>query len=491
MVSCPARDLLGLVVGFALCAAPVGAQTIPIRTVPVASGDQFLFFPSETLAMGGLSVAMDDSLAAGWTNPAKGRLVSRTTFMGAPSFYSVTNDGGSGRTFPVGGVFTGDEFFGGVVLAAQQIESTHSDGVFFYGQPTVIVGAIPRFGVSDTFARNLYASVYFGTLLGDGTWSFGLGVAGATLEAMDGVERLYAAADRIQQAGSTQDARIGFHRNGARDRVSLLFLVNRVAMTHDVSFTDLTWDDSAMVWIAQSRFEHNEEKTQTLGLQVAWDRDIFDSGWSVGASATVNRNDHPQFPNYEIQNIPLDPGSSSAYEMALGVSKSSEAMKVGVEVVLRPIWSETWQVAGQQLQDDTDGEFLIGDRTFERNYAFMNLVTRVGVSRRLGPTALQLGLEARSNAYTVEQIDHVAGTSTQMDETWVEWTPSFGAIVHLSAFDVRYAGRLKTGDIGWYGIEPLDPAGPQDPGSAGTQIPPTLQLAKVVTHQFAVMLPVG
>ncbi|MBO76844.1 MAG: hypothetical protein CME17_05365, partial [Gemmatimonadetes bacterium] len=35
------------------------AQLIPIRTVPVASGDQFLTVPSETLGMGGVMIALD------------------------------------------------------------------------------------------------------------------------------------------------------------------------------------------------------------------------------------------------------------------------------------------------------------------------------------------------------------------------------------------------------------------------------------------------
>ena len=36
---------------------PASAQLIPIKTVPVASGDQFLLFPSQNLGMGGVGVA--------------------------------------------------------------------------------------------------------------------------------------------------------------------------------------------------------------------------------------------------------------------------------------------------------------------------------------------------------------------------------------------------------------------------------------------------
>jgi hypothetical protein len=485
------RGLPCVVAAVALCTGPLAAQTIPIRTVPVASGDQFLFFPSETLAMGGLEVAVHDSLADAWTNPARGRSVPRTTFIGSPSFYSVTNDGGSGRTYPVGVVFNSDQFFGGAILAAQQIESTHADGFFFFTQPTVLDGGIPTISVRDTFARNVYASVYLGSLVGDQTWSFGMGFSGATLEAMDGVERLYAAADRIQQAGTIQDARIGFHRDRDRERVSLLFLVHRVSMTHDVAFTDASWDDVASVWTVQSRLEHNDEKTQTVGVQVTWDRDIFDSGWTVGASAKLNRNDHPAFPNYEIQDIFVDPGKSSAYEIAVGVARIDPATKLGLEVALRPIWSETWKEADARTQNETNGAFLVGDHTFESSYRFVTWIARAGASRRIGPATVQFGLEGRSFAYTRDQVDLIAQASSTNDEAWAEWTPSFGAIVNLSRLDVRYTGRVHTGDIGWYGAQPLDPTGPADGGSGTFPRPATLRPASVVTHQFSVLIPVG
>ena len=48
------------------------AQLISIKTVPVASGDQFLIFPSQKLGMGNVSIAVDDHLLDPFHNPAKG-----------------------------------------------------------------------------------------------------------------------------------------------------------------------------------------------------------------------------------------------------------------------------------------------------------------------------------------------------------------------------------------------------------------------------------
>ena len=50
----------------------VFGQLISIKTVPVASGDQFMIFPSRNLAMGGVSIALDDPLLDPFVNPAKG-----------------------------------------------------------------------------------------------------------------------------------------------------------------------------------------------------------------------------------------------------------------------------------------------------------------------------------------------------------------------------------------------------------------------------------
>src|SRR3712207_9208274 len=47
------------------------AQLISIKTVPVAEGDQFGFFPSANLGMAGLSIALNDTLLDPFGNPAR------------------------------------------------------------------------------------------------------------------------------------------------------------------------------------------------------------------------------------------------------------------------------------------------------------------------------------------------------------------------------------------------------------------------------------
>src|SRR5437868_9922845 len=75
------------------------AQLISIKTVPIAQGDQFEIFPSQNLAMGGVSIAVPDTLLDPFRNPAKGaRLAVAPRFFGSPTFYGVSSGAGGGRT---------------------------------------------------------------------------------------------------------------------------------------------------------------------------------------------------------------------------------------------------------------------------------------------------------------------------------------------------------------------------------------------------------
>ena len=52
------------------------AQFVSLKTVPIATEDQFLIFPSQNLGMAGVSIALDDPLLDPFVNPAKGSRLS-------------------------------------------------------------------------------------------------------------------------------------------------------------------------------------------------------------------------------------------------------------------------------------------------------------------------------------------------------------------------------------------------------------------------------
>src|SRR5207302_3885037 len=106
-------------------AGTASAQSIPIQTVPLVPADQFDIFPSLTLAMGGVSIAVPDTLHDPFVNPAKGARLRAARFFSAPTFYSVSHDAGAGRTLPLGIFSTAGTWYGGLALALQQVDASH------------------------------------------------------------------------------------------------------------------------------------------------------------------------------------------------------------------------------------------------------------------------------------------------------------------------------------------------------------------------------
>ncbi|MCY4398942.1 MAG: hypothetical protein OXE96_06275 [Gemmatimonadetes bacterium] len=461
----------------------LGAQLIAIRTVPVASGDQFLTIPSAIFGMGGIRIAVDDSIADGWSNPAKGVLVGQSSILGAPTFYGISNDGGGGKTFPLTGLLRGRQWFGGVSLALQQITNNPPDRW----------GWTPGRRLSEGSARNLYGSGYLGRELGETGWSVGVAASTARLEAMDGVDLLYAGAERIEQYGSVTDLRAGLYRTGDRDRIGFTLIHNRVSMTHEVDYVDFVEDSITDMSFTRRRLEMNEDRTRTWGGHLEWNRELQAPGWRVGATLTTNYKSHPKIPNYEIQNIPRDPGTTWAYEAGVGVSRRRGPTMFGIDVAVQPIWSHTWQEADRPL-DVADGTLGIGDKTIENHFVFSNVVLRTGVSHRFDRFGMQFGVGVRSYDYRLDQDNHVEGTARRQDESWMEWTPSLALTFGLTDIEIQYNTRRTVGTgRPWTGggfRSDLAATASEADFIAAPSGPLSLQDAAVATHQVWIRVPI-
>ena len=480
----PVAALLALL----LAPAPhLGAQLIPIRTVPVASGDQFLTVPSANLGMAGTRIAVDDSIADLWSNPAKGVFIAEPAVLGAPTFFHVSDDGGAAKTFPFTGLLRHGAWFGGASVALQQVSAGRGGGFW----------RVPPGRLSDRSARNLYGRAAIGRTLGEGGWSFGGAVSRASLEAMTGVDKLYAGADRIDQEGAVTDVRAGLFRDGGRDRFGFTVIHNRVSMQHEVHYTDIVARDSITFEPTfEFREELNQDRTRTLAGHFEWDREIGTEGWRSGATLTVNYKSHPKIPNYELQDIPRDPGNTWAYEIGFGIGRTRESTTFGVDLAYQPIWSHTWQEA--ESRTETPRGFLdVGDKTIENHFAFSNVVLRSGISQRYERFGFQLGLEARSYAYHLEQEDHVEGTRRDLDEAWTEWTPTLATHFRFQDIDLRWSIRITSGTgfpgidlIGGDDVQTVEAAAPSPDFIAAPRGALTLDGATVVTHQVWIRVPI-
>ena len=492
-----------------LVPAVAPAQLIAIKTLPLAQGDQFGFFPSANDAMGGVSIAVRDSLLDPFVNPAKAARVRALRVFGSPTFYSISRNAGGGQTLPVGGLMTRGDLFGGAVIAVQQLEPSRSDaqflappGINFAGAPQTATFPVPQQTLSKT---NRYAFAALGRRVANG-FSVAGSLMYADLHRLDGVDQLYAGSQSIAQHGGDLDARLGVVRDWeSGSSVEALLVHDRLAMTHDVTFAETFYDPNLRSLASRPRPERNLDRTNTWGLHLAWQRPVGDSGWRVGAFATGNLMSHPKLPNYQIVDVvrpvPWDPGHSAAYDVGVGVAQHRGASTFALDVVYEPILSHTWGEAPGDVETLAGRTLLAGDKTTESHFTFSNAIARLGFAQDIlidgveSPLHLQGGVSAHDIRYWMRQDDHVMTTSRRQAEHWLEWAPTWGASMRVAGVDVRYLGRAVHG-TGRPGIlddrmfEPLAASASSGPSILATPTGPlTLTPVTVTTHQLSISVP--
>lgn len=473
-----------------------------MRTVPVATGDQFLLHPASRLGMGGGSAALDDTLADPFVNPAKGARVDGGRLVSAPTAYGISGGNGSGRTLPVSLLLGSGAWFGGATVALQEVERAGRErgpGVLPDRSGSSVVPPRRRF-LADESAVNSYAAAYLGRRLAGGGVAVAAAASAADLGALQGVGNLYAGSDAIRQSGHMTDFRTGLVWDGEDGRsFEALVLHRRLRVTHDVAFEEFVRFDVCTTRPCgerRLRQVRNLDHTNTSGLHLGYVAPLGTHGWRIGGSFTANRKTHPKIPNYEIMSIPRDPGDTWAYSFAAGVAGGSEGTVYAVEVAYQPAWTETWAVADTAVAKDGGGVIPPGGRTVDNDFSFANVGIRMGLGLAFDPAEVQLGLGVRSVDYTLEQVDHVARDFRRQDEGWLEWTPSWGASVELSDLTLRYTGRLTAG-TGRPGVarSVFDAASPGLQTADGVDFLPaprgplTLDEAAVLTNRLAVEIP--
>ena len=492
-----------------LLSGTAAAQLIAIKTVPVAEGDQFGFFPASNLGMAGVSIALDDTLRDPFSNPARGARLRGTHFFGSPSFYSVSNKAGSGQTLPLGGFVQRGSSYAGAVLALQEITDARREQVV----PPVVFDALtttrsfaPDVPPGPQSHTNRYAFAMVGRELTDRKFSLGASVFWSGLTGVDGVELLYAGSRSIKQLGQAVDFRVGLQKEWAGNQSLAAVLVhNRFAMTHDVTFIDSFWDPTTRSVQATPRVEHNPDRTNTWGLHLQYQRPVSDSGVRVGGIFTMNRMSHPKIPNYQIasvQVIPWDPGYSSAFNIGVGLSQSQGPMTFAVDAIYEPIWSYTWGDAQSPITTALGATIPAGGKTVENHFTFSNAIFRAGVGRDFkleipeSSMRVQFGTELHSIDYHLDQFDNVVAAGRQHDESWTEWTYGAGVSLRFPEVEVHYRARMTTG-TGRPGIIPEGRAlaAPDATFAASSFIvapsgPLTLTPVRVTTHQFSVSVPI-
>ncbi len=472
----------------------IDAQLISLKTVPVATGDQFLLFPSHNLGMGSVGIAVDDSIADPFTNPAKGTRIRESHVFTSPTYYHVSQEAGSAGALPVGLAIKSAHLFGGGMVSLQQVKQGE-----WFRRWWGVTDVLPPDALRSQSATNKYGFLTLGAVL-PGDVAVGGSALLADFNAIDGVEHLYANSAAIEQRGDLKDVRFGALKTFEDGRTfEAVGLYRRFHMQHDVTYVDwLPIDTLDWEWEYEVRTEENLDVTDTWGIHFGYVQPVGTEGWRIGGILTANWKSHPKIPNYEIMNIPRDPGNSAAFDLGFGIAKVAGPTTFGIDIVYEPGSSDTWAEAEERLETVSGDTIRVGEKTIENEFSFSNAFVNVGVTRRVGPAAFQFGLGLRAYDYHLDQWDHVEEDTRRDDEQWMEWVPSWGARVELKDLELRYAGRVTTGTgrpgVGW-GDGRRAPVGlAADAGGNDILLAPsgplTLQDVTVMTHQFSISVPV-
>ena len=487
----------------------VHAQVIETKTIPLATGEQFQLFPSRNAGMGGVSIALTDPMLDPFVNPAAGDRVAATRLWTTPVFYDISENAGGGRTLPIGLQSKGGRVFGTFAATLQQLNSGQQ-----FGGPIILAASdvaccvAPRNDntLSNRAATNQYAFGSIGTRIGgaDSHVALGASVFAAGLRKVDGIDFLYPFAQSVQQRGHDVDARLGLvnDRPDGRSREAVL-LYDNYEMRHDASFATFWWDPIARMGGRGERIEHNIDRTDTWGVHLAARQPLADTTYRIGFTLTGNYKHHPHSPNYQIMNVPRDPGYTRAFGAGVGIARIVGATMFGVDAEYQPTWSRTWADSTGWWPGATSQLEWRTVTRINNTFQFSNANLRMGVTRdlMLGPVAEQqhasfsLGMAVRSIDYHLVQKDIFAASPRTQNESWIEWTPTWGLSLHFPELEVRYAGH-RTSGTGIPGTAfsrgVLDAATPSAAGRSivvAPSAPLTLQEVRVISHQIMVSVP--
>lgn len=407
------RSAVAISMSLGALTAAHGQVVLP-RTVPIHQNEQFAIVPSTRAAMGGVTIALDDSLADPFTNPARASMIRRDVTFAAPFNHNISGGHGGGRTLPVGAMLTKGDWAAAFVAAVQDLDHQANSN-------PLNVGWLNRYGQLSV-ARRLPRD-----------WSVGASAYVARLNAMDEFDVLYDGSNAVSQLGTLTDFRIGATKQWSDRRLELLVVSDRTNITHDVAYEYYIRPHRYPQFVYQ--VDQNFDRTAVTGVQAKFVQSLGD-GWRFGWLATANHLSHPKIPDYDVRNtafVRMDPGVTNAFDFGIGVGRTIGLTTYGLDFIQEPMSSRTW------------GEDDAGAHTVDNRFKFSNSRVRLGAGRDVNLTpsgavlfGVLMGLDVYTISYDLDQSDHVAGTTREAHEFWTEWTPTLGLHLRVKGADLRY-----------------------------------------------------
>jgi hypothetical protein len=101
--------------------------------------------------------------------------------------------------------------------------------------------------------------------------------------------------------------------------------------------------------------DREEDETNGVGVDLRY-RHFMEEGWTFGGQLTGDWQWHPKIPNYDIMQIPRDPGNSSAYNLGFGLAREFDDATIGIDTE-ETLWAaqrhslaSAWEIANEPVE---------------------------------------------------------------------------------------------------------------------------------------------
>jgi hypothetical protein len=477
-----------------MAAVPAAAQLVSIRTAPVSVSEQFRVYPSELKGMGG-GLALQDHELDPFNNPAAASRIGGWLLAATPSLYSIPDDDGFGRSLPVTVFGSGEHVFGGASIAVQELESAFRQ--VWWGPWIMRDDRLDgRFG--ERFATNVYSLGMLGRRWPERRLSLAASASYARLDKVHAVDLLYPQSIGIEQGGHISDLRLGLVKELEQDSyLEAVVLRNKVDVAHTVTYLDLVFDPiTGGPMQTEPRRELNQDHTTTWGAHAKYVGATSPTHWRWAAALSANAKSHPKIPNYEFMSIPRDPGDSYAFRLDVGAARQTATSRLALDFAYEPIWTSTWAEAAEDITTERGTIIRSGEMTVENEFVFSNYALHVGYGHRWDELGIQLGIAGRNVSYFLDQYNAITNVQREQDESWWEVAPTWGITFAFSAFELRYFGQHRGGELEFGGSQPVFRAGAEmDAGGpdivAAPSGPLSMDVTRVLSHELGISLPLG
>jgi len=409
----------------------IPAQYLALKTVPVATGNQFLIFPAQTAGMGFVSIAVDDPLGAPFSNPAlKGRN-EKSFIYSTPLVSKPSSNEGQTQTIPLGYRFIGDNWYGTFSTAIQRIKDFNVSNNW-------------RNNSSSNTSLNEHNNLFAFGSIGKSTRPndyVGFSVLWAGLDGMQGVNLLYPRSTGVDQSGYLREFRIGTVTNLKNgESYETVLLRHEVSMEHKVTYNNWGWGRSSGF-----RVENEKDNTITNGFHFKYTRP-FREDEKLGLIFTYNRKEHPKIPNYDIMNIPRDPGETNIFNLGLGFSRNFNDDIFAMDLIYEPASSHTWAEAARDIYREGKMIIIKGAKTVDNKFKFGNYRFNMGLKgKSVNNAEATFGMSFYKVNYTLNQIDYITDTHRTQNESWLEQTITWGLTKRFEKFNLYYNGNITLG----------------------------------------------